>query len=311
MSSTGTRFIRGSQPRKLERAEANVAADGTPQPGGIRVTWQSAAGQEEHEVFDTVVFATGRAPVTAGLGLPKVGVLLDLGGKIVGGGPLATLKDATAAERLGERSPWSETSTVPSIHAIGDVLAGRPELTPVAIRAGKLLAMRLMSGELDDVPPSQPATSRQSAALRTSMDYTAVATTVFTPIEYACVGLSEEQACAAYGAEGVDAYHSAYDTLELAVAHRADPVGLPLPPQCYSKVIVTRGTSPSDERVLGIHVLGPNAGEVIQGYAVAVKMGATRADLLETVAIHPTHSEEILNLEHTKRSGESFVKTSC
>lgn len=314
MSATGTRFIRDSRPRKLEAVADSVGKDGSPVAGGIRVTWNGggvdgSTEDEYSEVFDTVVFATGRAPLTAGIGLQEAGVVLDASGKVVGGGTGATPADAAVPERLGVRSAWSETSTVPSIHAIGDVLAGRPELTPVAIRAGKLLARRLLSGELEALPDGPKALTAATPA--SAMDYSTIPTTVFTPIEYACVGLSEEAACAAYGAEGVDAYHSAYDTLELTVAHRSDRVGLPLPPQCYSKLIVTRGATPAEERVVGIHVLGPHAGEVIQGYAVAMKLGATRADLLDTVAIHPTHAEEVLNLEHTKRSGESFVKTSC
>ena len=143
------------------------------------------------------------------------------------------------------------------------------------------------------------------------MRYDLVPTTVFTPVEYGAVGLSEEEAQRRYGADGVDVYHLAYDTLELSVAHRVDTSGIPVGPQCYSKLVVTRGATPKDERVLGLHVLGPHAGEVVQGFAVALRMGATRADLEATVGIHPTHAEEIVALDRSKRSGTSFVKTSC
>ena len=204
-----------------------------------------------------------------------------------------------------------------SIHAIGDVLAGRPELTPVAIRAGKLLAHRIMKGLLptDGVDPASIAArecgSGSSGKCDPSslvMDYALVPTTVFTPLEYGAVGLSEEEATAQYGPDGIDVFHSAYDTLELTVAHRNDVSGMPLPPQCYTKMVVTRGPV---EKVLGLHVLGPSAGEVIQGFAAAIKLGATRADLEAVVGIHPTHAEEVVGLDVTKRSGADFAKTSC
>lgn len=184
------------------------------------------------------------------------------------------------------------------------------------------------------------------------MDYNHIPTTIFTPMEYGCVGLSEEGAKEAYGAEGYEVYHAAYDTLELTVAHRNDASGVPLPPQCYTKVITTREpgagaaadphSAAARQRVIGIHVLGPNAGElrvatgplagtrcrpplprglrlvtcarvtlhvaavaavvaaaaaaaageVIQGFATAVRMGATKADLDTTIGIHPTHAGE-------------------
>lgn len=319
MAATGTRFLRGSSPVKLERI---TGADGSPR---VRVTYHvtdaDADGrpttQERAEEFDTVVFATGRGPSTAGLGLEAAGVTVDASGKIIGGGQSKRPASSGAAGSLtgsvlqqgGSGDVWSETTAVPSIHAVGDVLAGAPELTPVAIKAGKLLAHRIVSGALPtdrghargEPPSPSPLTMR----------YDLVPTTIFTPLEYGAVGLSEEEARRRYGDDGVEVYHLAYDTLELSVAHRVDVAGLPLPPQCYSKLVVTRGATPAEERVLGLHVLGPNAGEVVQGFAVAVRMGATRADLEATIGIHPTHAEEVVSLDRTKRSGVAFVKTSC
>jgi thioredoxin reductase (NADPH) len=343
MAATGTHFKRGAAPVRVAPEGTRVDPETGAELPRYRVWWRStaqAAGgdgggeQLQSDVFDTVVFATGRAPSTGGLGLAEAGVRLDASGKVVGGHGGAHVdggatKAAPGASGGGSssigsvlqsrdvsRSIYSETSSVPSVHAVGDVLAGRPELTPVAIRAGKLLAQRLMRGVLptegaapQQLPPHASSSSPSSSPL--VMDYALVPTTVFTPLEYGAVGLSEEEAAAAFGADGIDVYHSAYDTLELSVAHRADADGLPLPPQCYTKMVVTRADSSHGERVLGLHVLGPHAGEVVQGFATALRLGATRADLEATIGIHPTHAEEVVGLDTTKRSGGDFLKTSC
>jgi pyruvate/2-oxoglutarate dehydrogenase complex dihydrolipoamide dehydrogenase (E3) component len=143
------------------------------------------------------------------------------------------------------------------------------------------------------------------------MDYGAIATTVFTPLEYGCVGLNEQEAIAQYGADNIDVWHSAYDTLEQTVAHRTDHKGMPLPPQSYTKMITLRSKTPKKAKVLGLHVLGPHAGEVIQGFAAAIKLGATKHDIDATIGIHPTHAEEVVMLDRNKRDGKSPVKTSC
>lgn len=116
-------------------------------------------------------------------------------------------------------------------------------MTPVAIHAGKLLAKRLYGN---------------SAAV---MDYNNVATTVFSPLEYGCVGLSEEQAVAIHGADKVEIYHAYYKPTEFFVPQKNVS-------HCYVKVVSLRF---DDQRVLGLHFVGPNAGEVIQGFAAAMK----------------------------------------
>lgn len=93
------------------------------------------------------------------------------------------------------------------------------------------------------------------------MDYTNVATTVFSPLEYGCVGLSEEQAIANYGEDEIEVYHAYYKPTEFFVPQKANE-------RCYLKVVSLRH---KDQRVLGMHFIGPNAGEVIQGFAAAVK----------------------------------------
>ena len=93
------------------------------------------------------------------------------------------------------------------------------------------------------------------------MDYTNVATTVFSPLEYGCVGLSEEQAVAMYGEESLEIYHAYYKPTEFFVPQKNVK-------HCYVKVIALRN---DDQRILGMHFIGPNAGEVIQGFAAAMK----------------------------------------
>uniref|UniRef100_A0A6Q2XCP2 thioredoxin-disulfide reductase (NADPH) n=1 Tax=Esox lucius TaxID=8010 RepID=A0A6Q2XCP2_ESOLU len=146
-----------------------------------------------------------------------------------------------------------EQTNVPHIYAIGDILEGKWELTPVAIQAGKLLARRLYAG----------------ASLK--CDYVNVPTTVFTPLEYGACGLSEEKAIELYGQENLEVYHSLFWPLEFTVPNRDNN-------KCY-------------DRVIGFHYLGPNAGEVTQGYGAAMKCGLTKEQLDNTIGIHPTCAE--------------------
>jgi len=157
------------------------------------------------------------------------------------------------------------------------------ELTPVAIQAGKLLASRLYGG---------------STKL---MSYTTVATTVYTPLEYGCVGLLEDDAYDLYGKDNVEVYHTYFKPLEWTVPHRGDNA-------CYAKVICNKLDK---ERVVGLHVTGPSAGEMVQGFAVALKCGATKEDFDDTVGIHPTTAETFTTLTVTKSSGESAESTGC
>ena len=140
------------------------------------------------------------------------------------------------------------------------------------------------------------------------MDYDNIPTAVFTPLEYAVVGLSEEDAIKRFGSENVEVYHIAYDTLEIQGAHRVGPDGLPVAPQCYIKAVCNRN---DDEKVVGLHICGPVAGEIIQGFAVAMRLGMTKEDLSKTIGVHPTQAEEFVLLSKTKSSGEPYEKTSC
>ena len=164
-------------------------------------------------------------------------------------------------------------------------LIGSTELTPVAIKAGQLLVNRLYGGS------------------EKQMDYQMVPTTVYTPLEYGMVGLSEDAAIAEFGEENVEVYHQYFKPLEwrLVYPRRSDFA-------CYAKLICHKQDS---ERVLGLHVCGPNAGEMTQGFAVAIRMGATKEDFDSTVGIHPTTVETFMTMRVTKRSGESAEATAC
>jgi len=240
----------------------------------VACTWQPSTAQAPvSEEFDTVVLAVGRQPNTANLGLQAAGVEMN--------------------SKTGKIPVKADDSTnVPTIYAIGDVALGRPELTPPAIQAGVLLARRLFGG---------------STKL---MDYSLAATTVFTPIEYSCVGLSEEDAAAKHGPDGVEVYHTYFKPLEWSTNHDMSDDGIPHRPDnaCYAKVVTLRG---EPERVIGLHYLGPNAGEVMQGFAAAMRCGLTKEALDDTVGIHPTTAEEFTNMFISKRSGLDPFKTGC
>jgi len=253
----GVKFIRECVPNKLELLE-----EGPPRK--IKVTSQSNAGETVEGEYNTVLFAIGRYACTRNIGLEKIGVeLSSKDGKVI-------CNDA-------------EQSSVPNVYAIGDVVSGKLELTPVAIQAGKLLAKRLIN----------------EAAILT--DYTNVATTVFTPLEYGCIGLAEEDAVAKYGAEDIEVYHQFFTALEHTVPKRDDNT-------CYAKLVCRV----SDEyRVVGFHVVGPHAGEMTQGYAVAIKMGARKWDFDATIGIHPTVSEFFTTMETTKSSGANSQSSGC
>ncbi|XP_010564625.1 PREDICTED: thioredoxin reductase 1, cytoplasmic isoform X3 [Haliaeetus leucocephalus] len=176
-----------------------------------------------------------------------------------------------------------EQTNVPYIYAVGDILQDKLELTPVAIQAGRLLVQRLYAG----------ATNK--------CDYVNVPTTVFTPLEYGACGYSEEAAVEKFGEENIEVYHSHFWPLEWTVPSRDNN-------KCYAKIICN---IQDNERVIGFHVLGPNAGEVTQGFAAAIKCGITKEQLDSTIGIHPVCAEIFTTLSVTKRSGENILQAGC
>ncbi|KAI8037772.1 hypothetical protein M5D96_009273 [Drosophila gunungcola] len=229
MAERGVPFLGTTIPRSVERQ-----ADGR-----LLVRYHNTAtGADGSDVFDTVLWAIGRRGLVEDLHLPAAGVRTH-GDKIV--------VDA------------AEATSVPHIFAVGDIVYGRPELTPVAILAGRLLARRL------------------------------------------CVGMSEETAIELRGADNIEVLHGYYKPTEFFIPQKSVR-------HCYLKAVAEIS---GDQKILGLHYIGPVAGEVIQGFAAALKSGLTVKTLLSTVGIHPTTAEEFTRLSITKRSGRDPTPASC
>ena len=159
-----------------------------------------------------------------------------------------------------------QNTTTPGIYALGDV-SGEKELTPVAIKAGRTLAERLFNGKTD-----------------AKMDYELIPTVVFSHPAIGSIGLTQEQAEAKYGVENIKVYQSTFAGMYSAITvHR----------QMTKLKLITLG---EEEKIIGLHGIGEGVDEMIQGFAVALKMGATKADFDATVAIHPTASEEFVTM---------------
>ena len=156
---------------------------------------------------------------------------------------------------------YSQTN-IPSIYAVGDV-TDRMALTPVAIREGVAFVETVFNGN-----PTKP-------------DHSNVATAVFTQPEIGTVGLSEEEA---RGSGEIEVYKAAFRPMMATISGREEKM--------LMKLIVSK----ADRKVLGVHIVGHGAGEMIQLAGVAVKMGATKEDFDRTVAVHPTAAEELVTM---------------
>lgn len=203
------------------------------------------------ETLDTglVLAATGRTPLTAGLGLEEAGVALDDAGNI----------------HVDEHFQTS----VPNIYALGDVI-GTPQLTPIALAQGMTLCRNLF-GDGEGV-----------------MDYDNIPTAVFCQPCIGTVGPTEEEARARYGKLRI--YRSDFRPLKHTLSGNDE--------RTLMKLIVDDAT----DRVVAAHMVGPEAGEIIQGLAVAIKAGATKAVFDSTVGIHPTSAEEFVTMRTPVRT---------
>jgi glutathione reductase (NADPH) len=195
------------------------------------------------EVFDAVLWATGRTPNSDNLGLEALGMARDPRGRIV----------VDAQQR----------TNLPGVYAVGDVTA-QPALTPVAVAAGRHLAERLFG-----------------SSTRAAPDLSAVPTVVFSQPPLASVGLSEAEARAAHG-EGVSVRRSRFRPMLTALAGGES--------RSLFKVVCVG----AEQRVVGLHLLGEGADEILQGFALAMARGLTADDLAQAIAIHPTSAEEVL-----------------
>ena len=251
----GKRLLRGFDAEVGERIAEEMSAKGVRicfgcEPAALRkngdIQIEFTDGRIENT--DLVLFATGRRPNTAKLGLEHAGVKLAADGAVV----------------VDEYS----ASSVPSIHAVGDV-TNRVNLTPVATAEAMWLARTLFRGE------------------PTPVDHDNVPTAVFANPNVATVGLSEERARERYGA--LDIYKASFRALKLTMSGEKE--------RTFMKLVVDRAS----QRVVGAHMIGADAGEIIQGIAIAVKMGATKAQFDATIGIHPTAAEEFVTMREKAR----------
>lgn len=160
-----------------------------------------------------------------------------------------------------------QNTNVSGIYAVGDVIENGIELTPVAVAAGRRLSERLFNKKPDE-----------------HLDYTLVPTVVFSHPPIGTIGLSEDAAKEQFGDDNVKVYQSNFTPMYSAVTNHRQP--------CRMKLICAG----NDEKIVGLHGIGFGVDEMIQGFAVAIKMGATKADFDNTVAIHPTGSEEFVTM---------------
>jgi glutathione reductase (NADPH) len=228
MSAKGVRFRTEAQITRLDRKGDAIVA-----------TLQDGATLEA----DMVMYATGRHPNTAGLGLDKVGVHLDKAGAIA-------------------VDEWSRT-TVANIYAIGDV-TNRLNLTPVAIMEGHCFADTVFGDK-----PRKP-------------DHNNVPSAVFSQPQLSTVGLAEAEARRIYGKLHV--YAATFRPMKYTLSGREQ--------RTFMKLIVDA----QSDRVVGVHMVGDDAAELVQGIAIAVKAGATKAMFDATVGIHPTAGEEFVTM---------------
>ncbi|MBE0369678.1 glutathione-disulfide reductase [Pseudoalteromonas aurantia] len=202
---------------------------------------------ESHNV-EQLIWAIGREPVTDLINLQAT--------------------DVDTNQRGFIKVDEYQNTSVSGIYALGDIMEGGIELTPVAVKAGRMLAERLFNPELPDA----------------KMDYSLVPTVVFSHPPIGTIGLTEPDAIAQYGEEQVTVYSSSFAAMYTAVTAHRQP--------CKMKLVCVG----PEQKVVGLHGIGFAVDEMIQGFAVAMKMGATKADFDAVVAIHPTGSEEFVTM---------------
>jgi len=207
---------------------------------------------------DCLLWAIGRTPEVEDLKLDRAGLVIDIPLDKVGKKPFIPVDDF-------------QNTTVPSVFALGDV-TGKVELTPVAIAAGRRLADRLFG-------PPHLSNSR--------LNYEYIPSVVFSHPEVGTIGLSETQARERFGDENIKVYKTEFVGMYYALMEPERKA------KTRYKLIVNKA---DDERVVGLHIVGEGSAEILQGFGVAIKMGATKRDFDNCVAIHPTSAEELVTL---------------
>lgn len=195
---------------------------------------------------DCLIWAIGREPSTDVIGLENTDVTLNDNGTV--------------------KVDKYQNTTAKGIYAVGDI-TGEAELTPVAVKAGRILSERLFNGQT-----------------HAFMDYSLIPTVVFSHPPIGTIGVTEAAAIEQFGEENVKVYTSSFASMYTAVTrHR----------QMTKMKLICAG---ENEKVVGLHGIGHGMDEILQGFAVAIKMGATKADFDACVAIHPTSAEEFVTM---------------
>ena len=251
----GAQILRGFDNEVRDHLAAEMAVKGvsiktkseiaaiTKTDNGYTVTYQDGSTQDT----GLVMYATGRVPMTDGLGLENAGVELGAKGEI-------------------KVDAYSKTN-IDSIYAVGDVTA-RAELTPVAIREGAAFAETVFN----DNP--------------LAVDHSIIPTAVFPQPSIGTVGLGEEAAREA-GHE-IDVYAASFRPMKNTLSGN--------PEKTLMKLIVDK----ADDKVLGLHIVGLDSGEMTQAFGVAITMGATKAQFDATIAVHPTAAEELVTFKQPR-----------
>ncbi len=239
MEQRGIKILLGAQHERLDKADGVISS---------RLSSGHVVDSE------AVLFATGRAPNTAGLGLDRAGVNLDPQGAVI-------------------VDDYSRT-TAENIWAVGDV-TNRINLTPVAIREAQAF--------VETVFANRP----------TRFDHETVASAVFSQPPVGSVGLSEAEA--RHGGRPIDIYRAIFRPMKATFYGGTE--------RAFMKLVVARESG----RILGCHVVGPDAPEIIQMAAIAIKMGVTKAQWDSTCAVHPTAAEELVTMREPLREAEGLA----
>lgn len=252
MKDSGIEFVVKQEVTALQKSSVGIAVQ--CEPSALEVVRAECC---EHETaattgqqltgFDTVIWAIGRKPNINDLNLAATGVATDKRGYI-------------SVDKF-------QQTNVDGIYAVGDVTPNL-QLTPVAIAAGRRLAMRLFA--------NQP---------NSYLDYDNIPSVVFSHPALATVGLTEHQAQQKFGKNKIKSYETNFTPMLYALSEHKVKTRMK---------IVTTG---DEQKVVGLHMLGEAVDEILQGFAVAMKMGATMQDFWDTVAIHPTSAEELVTIK--------------
>jgi glutathione reductase (NADPH) len=214
-----------------------------------KITYTDAAGESTIDA-DCLLWAIGRSPELAKLGIDKTGVQLNDAKHVV--------------------VDQFQNTNVDNIYALGDVCDKGFELTPVAIAAGRRLSDRLFGGQPE-----------------AHLEYHNIPSVVFAHPEVGAVGMTEPEARKHYGDANIKVYNTSFTNMYYAMMEPEDKA-----PTSYK--LICAGP---EEKVVGLHIVGLGSGEMLQGFGVAIKMGATKKDFDRCVAIHPTSAEELVTLK--------------